>query len=221
MNLELARSNMIEQQIRTWNVFDPQVLALFSMIKRENFVPEAYRNVAFMDMAIPLSIHGQTTGQIILSPKVEARLLQALTIKKNMRVLEIGAGSGHFAALLAHFAAHVITIEQRPELFDFARENLQKNHIRNVELILGDGTLGCPESAPFDVIIISAAVEAIPTIFYEQLAPEGQILAFVGEPPLMEAQLITHQGAGQYVTKNLFETEVPPLVLPHHSQFKF
>src|SRR5574343_914108 len=206
MNIEQARFNMIEQQIRPWEVLDPQVLDLLFVVKREDFTPPAYRNLAFADMEIPL---GQ--GQAMLAPKMEAKLLQELVIKKTDKVLEIGTGSGYMAALLASRAEHVVTVESRPELASFATANLERAGINNVTVEVGDGSNGWSQRGPYDAIVVSGSVPAVPEALLKQLRVGGRMAVIVGEAPVVEAQLITCTGEGVYNTVNLFETVVPAL----------
>lgn len=206
MNIEQARFNMIEQQIRPWEVLDQQVLDLLFAVKREDFVPAAYRNLAFADMEIPIG-----SGQVMLAPRVEARLLQELGIKKTDKVLEIGTGSGYMAALLAARAEHVVTVESRRELADFARQNLERAGITNVTLEVGDGANGWSQRAPYDAIVVSGALPVLPASLLKQLRVGGRLAAIVGSAPAMEAQLVTCSAEGVYNTVNLFETVVPAL----------
>jgi len=206
MNIEQARFNMIEQQIRPWDVLDPQVLDLLFVVKREDFAPPAYRNLAFADMEIPLG-----NGQMMLAPKIEAKMLQELGIKKTDKVLEIGTGSGYMAALLAARAEHVVTVECRPALVDIARQNLERAGITNVTVELGDGVNGWPQRGPYDAIVVSGSLPAVPDVLLKQLRVGGRLTVVVGEAPVMEAQLITCTADGVYNTVNLFETVIPAL----------
>jgi len=206
MNIEQARFNMIEQQIRPWEVLDPQVLDLLFVVKREDFVPAAYRNLAFADMEIPIG-----SGQVMLAPRVEARLLQELGIKKTDKVLEIGTGSGYMAALLAAGAEHVVSIESRPELAEFARRNLERAGVTNVTVEVGNGAAGWSQRGPYDAIVVSGALPSLPATLLKQLRVGGRLAAIVGEAPVMEAQLVTCSAEGAYNTVNLFETVVPAL----------
>ncbi len=206
MNIEPARFNMIEHHIRPWEVLDPQALDLPLVVKREDFVPAAYRNLAFADMEIPIG-----SGQVMLAPRVEARLLQELGIKKTDKVLEIGTGSGYMAALLAARAEHVITIESRPELAGFAREDLERAGVTNVTVEVGDGANGWTQRAPYDAIVVSGSLPVLPAALLKQLRVGGRLAVIVGEAPVMEAQLITCSTEGVYNTVNLFETVVPAL----------
>ena len=217
MNIEQARFNMIEQQIRPWEVLDQQVLDLLFVVKREEFVPPAYKALAFADMEIPL---GQ--GQVMLAPKVEARLLQELTIKKTDKVLEIGTGSGYMAALLAARAEHVVTVESNAGLAETARQNLATAGVNNVTVEVGDGARGWSQRGPYDVIVVSGSLPQLPAELLKQLRVGGRLAVIVGEAPVMEAQLITCTAEGSYNTVNLFETVVPAISgLAAESGFSF
>lgn len=205
MNVEQARFNMIEQQIRTWNVLDPSVLALLGVVKREDFVPPAYRSMAFMDLEVPLP-----GGQSMLSPKVEARLLQELNVHKHETVLEIGTGSGYMAALLAHKAQRVISLEIRPELVTLATQNLKRAGVSNAEVLAHDGAQGLAARGPFDAILLSGSVAQVPDALLRQLKPGGRLLAIVGNEPVMQAVLVTPAGSG-FEAKELFDTVAPRL----------
>ncbi|HEX7436816.1 MAG TPA: protein-L-isoaspartate O-methyltransferase, partial [Caldimonas sp.] len=175
MNIEQARFNMIEQQIRTWEVLDPGVLELLAMVRREDFVPAAYRAMAFVDTEVPLP-----AGQCMLAPKVEARLLQELAVQRHERVLEVGAGSGHMAALLAHKAQHVTSLEIVPELARLAADNLHRAWIMNVEVLEADASRTVAQDGPFDVIVLSGSVAEVPRTLLAQLKPGGRLTAIVG-----------------------------------------
>lgn len=222
MNYEQARFNMIEQQIRPWDVLDQQVLNLLTVVKREDFVPAAYRNLAFTDVKIPLRDAAiGNDSQFMLEPRVEARILQALAPKKNENVLEIGTGSGYMAALLAYNAHHVTTVEFDANLAQAAQQTLRANGVTNVEVVNADGAQGWSAAAPYDVIAISGALAELPQAFLAQLKVGGRLAAFVGGSPVMEAQLITRLSENEYRTENLFETQVAYLVAPQPSSFKF
>lgn len=207
MNIEQARFNMIEQQIRPWDVLDPKVLDLLSQVKREQFVPAQHQTLAFADLELPIG-HGQT----MLAPRVEAKFLQEVAVKPNDRVLEIGAGTGYMAALLAARAEHVVTVDIHPELAALARANLQAAGIQNVTVEVGDGIKGWPSRGPYDVIVVSGALASVPVELLRQLRVGGRLAAVVGDAPVMEAQLITCTADGRYNTVNLFETVIAPLV---------
>ncbi|QRM17999.1 methyltransferase domain-containing protein [Dechloromonas sp. TW-R-39-2] len=206
MNIEQARFNMIEQQIRPWEVLDPQVLDLLFVVKREDFVPTAYRNLAFADMEIPLG-----DGQVMLAPRVEAKLLQELGIKKTDKVLEIGTGSGYMAALLAARAEHVVTVESRPALAESARQNLERAGVANVTVEVADGAQGWSQSGPYDAIVVSGSLPTLPAALLKQLRVGGRLAVTVGLAPVMQAQLITCTADGIYNTVNLFETVIPAI----------
>jgi protein-L-isoaspartate(D-aspartate) O-methyltransferase len=217
MNIEQARFNMIEQQIRPWNVLDQDVLDLLLVVKREDFVPPAHKALAFVDAEIPLA-----GGEYMLTPKIEARMLQEVQLKKHENVLEIGSGSGYMAALLAHKARHVTTVEIHPELKDFAQANLARAGVSNVTVELGDGAAGWSAGAPFDVIVISGALEALPEAFLKQVKVGGRIAAIIGQAPVMSAQIITRVSETAYDTVKVFETNVKPLAdSVKHSRFTF
>ena len=206
MNIEQARFNMIEQQIRPWDVLDQDVLNLLSIVKRENFVPAAYRDLAFADLEVPLP-----AGEHMLFPRVEARILQELAVKKHETVLEIGAGSGYMAALLAYRARHVLTVEIKPELAELAKRNLLENGVANAEVALGDGARGWPAAAPYDVICVSGGLPVLPQEMLEQLKIGGRLAAFVGTAPVMKAQIITRIDEKQFRVADVFETYIEPL----------
>lgn len=216
MNIEQARFNMIEQQIRPWEVLDPAVLDLLFVVKREDFVPQAYRSLAFADLEVPLG-----NGQVMLAPKVEARLLQELGVKKTDKVLEVGTGSGYMAALLAARAEQVTTVELLPELAQAARQNLERAGVANVTVETGNGLTGWPQKGPYDVIVISGSVPVLPSEVLKQLKVGGRLVAIVGEAPVMEAQMVTCTAEGVFNTVNLFETVVPALTGVTKSRFEF
>ena len=204
MNTELARFNMIEQQIRPWEVLDASVLSLLSVVRREDFVPPLHRAMAFVDMQVPLG-----AGQSMLEPKVEARLLQELQLKRHEKVLEIGAGSGFMAALLAHRAMQVHTLECRPALAAMARENLRLAGVVNamvVEVDAAAGARGLPKEGPFDAIVLSGSVASVPQALLLQLKPGGRLVAVVGAEPIMRACLYTRAGDAAWAQAELFDT---------------
>jgi protein-L-isoaspartate(D-aspartate) O-methyltransferase len=207
MNLEQARFNMVEQQIRTWEVLDQAVLDLLYAVPREEFVPAAFRKLAFADMEIPIG-----EGESMMAPKIEARIVQALSLRKTDRVLEVGTGSGYLTALLARCAAHVFSLEIRPALAAFGRENLARHGEDNVTLEVGDGAHGDPKRAPYDAIVLTGSTPVLPAALREQLAAGGRLFAVVGEPPVMVAQLITCTAPGACGTVALFDTVLAPLV---------
>jgi protein-L-isoaspartate(D-aspartate) O-methyltransferase len=225
MNIEQARFNMIEQQIRPWDVLDNHILQLLATVKREDFCPLAHKALAFVDMEIPLRDGGKN-GQCMLSPKVEARMLQDLAVHKHEKVLEIGTGSGYMAALLSHRAQRVITLEIVPELAQTARENLQKAGIHNCEVRTADGSKDLSVDGPFDVIVLSGSVAHIPASLLAQLKPGGRLVAVVGEEPMMRATFITKpvQAAATdgTVTTQPWDTVAPRLLgFAENSKFSF
>ncbi len=216
-DIEQARFNMIEQQIRPWNVLDSQVLQLLALVQREQFVPLAQRALAFVDMELPLP-----AGQHMLAPRVEARLLQDLAVRKHEKVLEIGAGSGHMAALLARRAQSVLTLELEPELAEFARANLRRAGIYNVEVRQADGSVGVEAEAPFDVILLSGSVAQLPQHLLAQLKSGGRLAAIVGEQPVMCATLVQRLGDAEFRTRQLWDTVADRLRnFPEPSRFHF
>ncbi|MFZ4481760.1 MAG: protein-L-isoaspartate O-methyltransferase family protein [Rhodoferax sp.] len=217
MNYEQARFNMIEQQIRPWNVLDDQVLHLLSVIKREDFVPLAHKALAFVDMEIPLG-----HGQFMLAPRLEARLLQDAAVQKHMKVLEIGAGSGYLTALLAHQAQRVIALEINPELAAMARANLQKSGIHNAEVRQFDGSVGAAAEGPFDVIILGGCVTEVPPNLLSQLKIGGRLLGIVGLEPVTRATIITRVGDAEFETRQPWDSSAPALLnFPVPSTFRF
>ena len=217
MNLEQARFNMIEQQIRPWDVLDAEVLHLLSVVKREDFVPLAHKSLAFVDMEIPLG-----HDQVMLAPRVEARMLQDAAVKKHEKVLEIGSGSGYMAALLAHRAQQVISLEINPELAALARSNLQKSGVHNAEVRNVDGAKGAPVEAPFDVIVLSGSVAEVPHALLSNLKVGGRLIAIVGNDPVMRATIITRTGEADFKTAQPWDTVAPRLLnFPEPSLFKF
>lgn len=204
VNAEFARNNMIEQQIRPWDVLDLRVLELLRKVKREQFVPPARQAMAFMDIEIPLG-HGAFMWQ----PKMEARALQALKVRGGDHVLEIGTGSGYLAALLSRLAAEVTTVEIVPELHAFAEKNLEAHHLNNVKVELGDGARGW--AGTYDVIVLTGSVPILPEEIKNSLRPGGRLFAIVGDAPAMQARLVTCERQGVFTTDNLFETSIVPL----------
>lgn len=217
MNLEQARYNMVEQQIRPWEVFDEDVLDLLFVVKREEFVPTAYRQLAFADVEIPLG-----HGACMLAPKIEAHALQALHIRKSDKVLEIGTGSGYMAALLAAHAEHVWSVEIVPELAEKARTTFHRLDIGNVTVETGDAALGWAARAPYDVIMGSGSLPVLPPQLQAQLKVGGRLFAVVGEGPVMEARLITRLTEDAFHSITLFETMLPALInAPQPARFTF
>ena len=231
MNYEQARFNMIEQQIRPWEVLDNQVLSLLAVVKREDFVPLAHRALAFADLEIPLTTQLQNNpSQCMLSPKVEARILQDLSVQKYEKVLEIGTGSGYMAALLGHRAQQVISLEIDSALAQTARVNLQKAGIYNAEVRTGDGAANLaqavsgsdPLRGPFDVIVLSGSVAEVPASLLALLKVGGRLSAIVGDEPMMRATLITRVAENAWRTTQAWDTVAPRLLnFPVPSTFTF
>jgi protein-L-isoaspartate(D-aspartate) O-methyltransferase len=217
MNFEKARFNMVEQQIRPWEVLDFDVLDLLMSVRREEFVPEAYKSLALSEAEIPLG-HGGS----MLIPVIEGKILQAIQVKRSDKVLEVGAGSGYFAALLAARADWVRTVEIEPALVTMAHENLKRYGVENVIVEEGDAIRGWPSNAPYDLIVVSGGVPFIPETLLQQVKVGGRLFAFVGEPQLMTATLVTQVSEGNFRTESLFENAVPMMRnAPQKSQFKF
>ncbi len=206
MDMEQARFNMIEQQIRPWEVLDPEVLAVLDAVKREQFVPAAYQMLAFADIELPIG-----NGQTMLQPKIEARILQEVAVKNADIVLEVGTGSGHMAALLATKAEYVYSVEIDPLLAETARANLEQAGVANVSVETGDASEAWPTQGPYDVIVVSGSLPELPEAFLQQLKIGGRLAAFIGERPVMQARLTTRTDEKAFNTINLFETIVAPL----------
>ncbi len=219
-----ARYNMIEQQIRPWNVLDFDILELLAVVRREEFVPPAYRSLAFMDIEVPLlgsdAEDAVRLGHSMLQPRVEARILQDLAIKPSDRVLEVGSGSGYMAALLAARAQQVVSIEIVPELAEMARENLLSAGVRNAEVRLADGANGTTDG-PFDVIVLSGSVAEVPAALLSQLREGGRLGAIVGSDPVMRFTM-TRRTGDRFETTSPWDTIAPRLVgFPEPSGFTF
>lgn len=206
-NFEQARFNMIEQQIRPWDVLDQRTLDLIASVPREQFVPEDYRKLAFADINIPLA-----QGQVMMSPKVEARSLQALRLNPNDSVLEIGTGSGYLTALLAKAAKHVDSVDIFPEFIQTAAVKLKALNINNVTLQVGDAINGWNKDIDYDVIVLTGSVPVLKSHFQDQLIEGGCLFAIIGEEPMMQAQLITRINQIKTNRELLFETVLPPLL---------
>ncbi len=212
MNIEQVRFNMVEQQIRTWDVLDTDVLDLLHELKRENFVPASQRDFALMDIELPLSaVSPDAVNERMWSPKMEARVAQDVDLHGFEQVLEIGTGSGYLAALLASRSANVTSVEINPKLAKFAVANLARAGITNATVITGDAARGWAAAAPYDVIVFTGSMEVLPDDVLTQLKPGGKIFAILGRAPAMRAQLITVTSNGRRSERTLFETVVAPL----------
>lgn len=225
MNIDIARFNMIEQQIRPWNVLDASVLELLSVVKREDFVPAAHKGLAFADLEIPLMGSGEDAmrlGQCMLEPRLEARLLQDLAVQSHETVLEIGTGSGYMAALLARKARNVLSLEIVPELADMARANLRNAGVQNVEVNLADGAQAKLADGPFDVIVLSGSVAEVPHNLLQMLKVGGRLGGIVGDEPVMRATIVTRNSETEFSTVQSWDTLAPRLQnFPEPSRFKF
>lgn len=217
IDVERARFNMVEQQIRPWDVLDTRVLDLLHIVKREDYVPDAYKALAFGDLEIPIG-HGEK----MLSPKLEARMLQELAVSADDRILEIGTGSGYMTALLASQGAHVYSVDIVKGFTLTATARLAQHGIRNVTLETADAALGWDKHGPYDVIVLTGSVPLLPEAFQQSLNTGGRLFAVVGEAPAMDARLITCAAAGSYGTASLFETCIAALRnAPQRLQFSF
>ena len=219
-NIEKARFNMVEQQIRPWAVLDERVLAILFKVRREGFVPPSLRALAFSDLEIPLKINAVDTHENMLTPKLEARLTQELRLTATDAVLEIGTGSGYQAALLGALAHQVTSVEINSRLAGFARHTLQLNHVTNVKVETGDGRKGWG-STEYDAILLTGSVPVVPDGLKYQLRIGGRMVVVVGETPIMTACRITRISAACFETTPLFETVVKPLRGISVSHFKF
>lgn len=207
MDIEHARFNMVEQQIRPWEVLDPRVLDLLFKVKREDFVPPVYQSLAFVDMEIPLG-HGEQ----MWPPRLEARALQSIQVQRHERVLEVGTGSGYLTALLAAQAGVVVTVELHGDLKSEAERKFQAHGLSNIQVRQGDAARDWELDGQFDAIILAGSTPVLPETWLKRLNPGGRLFAIVGEAPVMEAQLITCVQSGAWRTDSLFETVVKPLV---------
>jgi len=217
MNVEQARFNMIEQQIRPWDVLDSSILELLSIIRREDFVPAAHRSQAFMDVELPLG-----NGRFLLAPRVEARLVQSLNLSKSDTVLQVGAATGFVTALLAHKAQRVVALEADATLASATRANLRQAAVNNAEVVEGQGLDGLPQQAPFDAILLCGSVPTVSQDLLDQLKVGGRLLAVVGQGPMMQTTLFTRVSNTQFSKKELFDTVIARLPgVTEPSQFQF
>ena len=217
MNTQQARFNMVEQQIRPWQVLDPQVLTVLSNVQRELFVPQAYQAMAYTDTDIPLG-----HGQAMLPPRVAARLMHDLHLTGSEKVLEIGTGSGYMTALLAGRAQRVVSLEIDPDLANHARQNLQRAGVTNAEVRVADGSKGATGDAPFDAIVLSGSVSEVPQALLQQLKVGGHLIAIVGQDHVMAAILYTRTSDSAWDSKALWDHTAPRLQgFTEPTRFKF
>ncbi|HUP29366.1 MAG TPA: protein-L-isoaspartate O-methyltransferase [Usitatibacter sp.] len=217
MNIEQARFNMIEQQIRTWEVLDPSVLELLFEVKREDFVPAEHRGLAFADLEIPLG-----HGEAMMQPKIEARIVQELAVQPHENVYEVGTGSGYLTALLAHRARHVTSAEIHGDLSARAEQVLRGRGIANVTLLQGDSATAPLAESAFDVIVITGSLPILPQAFLDRLSVGGRLFAVLGDAPVMKAVLVRQPVQGSFQHVELFETMLKPLVnAPQPPRFRF
>ena len=221
MNRDQARFNMIEQQIRPWNVLDTEVLEHLALLRRDDFAPAAHRDLAFADVEIPL-LPDARPGQTMLPPRLEARIFQELALRNTDTVLEVGSGSGYMAALLATRAEFVHSVEIDPRLAELARSNLQRAGVVNVFVETGDAVQGWSAKAPYDAIVLSGSTPRLSDTLLRQLKVGGRLIAVVGEAPVMVMQLVTRTGEDSFTTTNVLETLLAPLLnAPKRSKFVF
>jgi len=206
MNFEQARRNMVENQVRPWDVLDDRVLVALAHVRREDFVPPAYRQLAFADMCLPLG-----HGEVMMKPVVEGRVLQALGLTPTDRVLEIGTGAGFLTACLASLCAEVVSVDVHADFIATAEERLRAAGIHNATLATGDAVREWQPAGLFDAIVVGRAVFTVPARFLTWLKPGGRLLAMRGQSPAQQAVLLTPQGAGGYREESLFETDLPYL----------
>lgn len=205
-DMELARFNMIEQQIRPCDVLEGRILELLGHVRREHFVPDGKKEMAFVDMEIPLGY-----GAKMWQPKLEARALQELHLSRGDKVLEVGTGSGYLTALLSALAGHVTSVEIVPELSAMAKQHLHAYHRENITLEVGDASHGWGNGASYDAIVLTGSTPVLPEAFQSSLKIGGRLFAIVGDAPVMEAKLITCVAPDVYETTNIMETSVAPL----------
>ena len=221
MNRDQARFNMIEQQIRPWNVLDTEVLQHLALLRRDDFAPAAHRDLAFADVEIPL-LPDARPGQSMLPPRLEARIFQELALRNTDKVLEVGSGSGYMAALLATRAVFVHSVEIDLRLAELARSNLQRAGVVNVFVETGDAVQGWSAKAPYDAIVLSGSTPRLSETLLRQLKVGGRLIAVVGEAPVMVMQLVTRTGEDSFTTTNVLETLLAPLLnAPKRSKFVF
>jgi len=220
MDFEKARFNMVEQQVRPWDVLNPRVLDVISEIPRENFAPDEYKTLAYVDTRIPLGSYEEHPCDMA-NPVIEGRILQALDIQDNDLALEIGTGSGYLTACMAKLGRHVDSVDINEDMTAMAEKNLQALGIDNVNLSTGDASKGWQQKRNYDVIAITAALDSIPESYKKLLKPGGRLFVVTGDAPAMTAQLVTRTGENSWTVEDLFETSIEPMIQPVKQEFEF
>lgn len=207
MNVNLARFNMVQQQVRTWDVLDPRILELMALIPREKFVPPDFQQLAFSDTFIPIG-----HNQVMLPPKIVGRILQSLALNKRDSVLQIGTGTGYITSILCQLAKKITAVEINPELAKQTLKNLKELGLHNFVLEVGDAMPGWPNNAPYDAIILTGSVPVLPKSLGNELAINGRLFAVIGKSPAMSAIVLTRLDKEQWSKQVLFETNIPPMI---------
>ena len=220
MDFEKARLNMVEQQVRPWDVLNPRVLAVIGEIPRENFAPEQYKNLAYVDTLIPLGKYENHPCEMA-KPVIDGRILQEMEIQDEDLILEIGTGSGYLTACLAKLGRHVDSVDISEEMTALAEKNLQSLNINNINLSTGDASKAWDQKRNYDVIVISVAMMSIPDSYKKLLKPNGRLFIVTGEAPAMTAHRVTRTGENQWLTEDLFETSIEPVIQTVKPTFKF
>jgi protein-L-isoaspartate(D-aspartate) O-methyltransferase len=220
MDFEKARFNMVEQQVRPWDVLNPRVLDVISEVPRENFTPEEYKTLAYVDTRIPLGSYEEHPCDMA-NPVIEGRILQSLDVQDEDLVLEIGTGSGYLTACLAKLGRHVDSVDINEDMTEMAEKNLESLGISNVNVSTGDASKGWSQKRNYDVIAITAAMDSIPDSYKKLLKPGGRMFVVTGEAPAMTAQLVTRTGENSWTTEDLFETSIEPMIQPVKQIFEF
>ena len=220
MDFEKARFNMVEQQVRPWDVLNPRVLDVISEVPRENFTPDEYKNLAYVDTRIPLGSYEEHPCDMA-NPVIEGRILQSLDVQEDDLVLEIGTGSGYLTACLAKLGRHVDSVDINEDMTEMAEKNLQSLGINNVNLSTGDASKGWSQKRNYDVIAITAAMDSIPDSYKKLLKPGGRMFVVTGEAPAMTAHLVTRIDEKNWAVEDLFETSIEPMIRPVKQEFEF
>ncbi|MCK5395074.1 MAG: protein-L-isoaspartate O-methyltransferase [Gammaproteobacteria bacterium] len=220
MDFEKARFNMVEQQVRPWDVLDPRVLDVINKVPRENFTPDEYKNLAYADTRIPLGSYEDRPCSMA-NPIIDGRILQEMNIQDEDLILEIGTGSGYLTACLAKLGRHVDTVDINEELTEMAEKNLQTLGINNVNLSTGDASKTWSQKRNYDVIVISAAMKSIPDSYKKLLKPNGRMFIVTGDAPAMTAYRVTRTGKNKWTVEELFETNIEPIIQPVKQTFTF